>query len=126
MPTIHQVNGPHNGPPIKLHPMAKVCNLKGDPRSSSEISIVPAEQKTGGATIKFLPMSEVTIRTGFKKSFLYESIKQSLFPPNVRIGFRSARFLESEVFAVQRAWARGAGQDEIKQLVADLVALRKI
>ena len=76
------------------------------------------------ADIFYLSMTDVQQRTRFGKSYLYQSVHDGVFPPGVSIGLRSTRWIMAEVTLIQRAWAQGASQDELRALVQALVAAR--
>lgn len=54
----------------------------------------------------------------------YAYIAQGLLPPPVKIGTRASGWLVSEIEAVKQARIIGKSNDEIKALVAQLVAAR--
>ena len=62
---------------------------------------------------------------GRGKSALYADIAQGLFPPPVLISVRSVAWPEYEVQAINAARIAGLSNDEIRKLVANLVAARK-
>ena len=76
------------------------------------------------ADIFYLSMPDVQKRTRFGKSYLYQSILDGVFPPGISIGLRSTRWLMVEVTLIQRAWALGASQSELRTLVQAMVAAR--
>lgn len=127
MPTVHQTHGPHNGPPMKVRVTANISTQADTPPRSAGISVTfpkpPLEGGSEKAPMKYLRMPEVIVRTGFKKTFLYDSIREKTFPPHIKVG-RCSCFIESEVLAVQRAWSRGMNREEIRLLIASLVASR--
>lgn len=45
----------------------------------------------------FIRLSEVQLRTGYSKAWIYRLIKESRFPKSVKIGSRAIAFIESEV-----------------------------
>lgn len=61
---------------------------------------------------------------GWANSTLYQKIKDGLFVPPVKIGPRSSGWPGDEVAAVQGAIIAGADDDELRTLVAKLVAKR--
>ena len=61
---------------------------------------------------------------GWANSTLYAKIQAGLFVPPVKIGPRSSRWPSDEVAAVQEAIIAGADEDELRSLVAKLVAQR--
>ena len=72
----------------------------------------------------FLRLPDVCDRTGKPKSTVYRDIGDGLLPPPVRIGERASAWPDDEIDAINLARLRGKSNDEIKQLVADLVAAR--
>ena len=72
----------------------------------------------------FLRLPAVCDRTGKPKSTVYREIGDGLLPPPVRIGERASAWPDDEIDAINLARLRGKSNDEIKQLVADLVAAR--
>lgn len=127
MPTVHQTHGPHNGPPMKVRVTANIRAHAGTPPNPAGTSVIPPKPPIEGGNdktpMKYLRMPEVIVRTGFKKTFLYDSIREKTFPPHIKVG-RCSCFIESEVLAVQRAWSRGMSREEIRLLIARLVASR--
>ena len=61
--------------------------------------------------------------TPFRRATTYSRIKNGTYPPAVKIGRMSA-WLDREMAAVNEALIQGQSDDEIKALVADLVAAR--
>ena len=61
--------------------------------------------------------------TPFKRATTYARIQDRTFPPPVKIGRMSA-WIDRELTAVNEAIIAGRSDDEIRQLVADLVAQR--
>lgn len=129
MSKVHQTPGRHNRPTLKLRPSV-AHGTPGDAEKLSKRSAVffpqgpvePAASPTA-PLIRFLDMREVVLLTGFQKSFLYFRISSKTFPPPIKIG-RSARFVESEIVAVQRAWVIGSTPDQLRRLVAALISAR--
>ena len=62
--------------------------------------------------------------TGDTRSTFYAKAAQGLMPRPIKIGPRAAAVPASEIAAVNAARIRGAGDAEIKALVADLHAQR--
>ena len=62
---------------------------------------------------------------GWANSTLYQKIKDGLFVPPVKIGPRASGWPSDEVASVQDAIIAGAGNDELRDLVAKLVVQRK-
>jgi prophage regulatory protein len=72
-----------------------------------------------------LRQSAVSAVCGLKKSTLYSYIARGLWTPGLRIGHRSVGWPATEVAAINGARISGADDEEIKKLVAELVAARK-
>ena len=72
----------------------------------------------------FLRLPAVCERTGKPKSTVYREVGDGLLPPPVRIGERASAWPDDEIDAINLARLRGKSNDEIKLLVADLVAAR--
>ncbi len=64
-----------------------------------------------------------TSLTPFCRATTYARIQDGTYPPPVKIGRMSA-WLDREMEAVNEALIQGKSDDEIRQLVADLVAKR--
>jgi len=60
----------------------------------------------------------------FKKSTLYNRIKEGLMVPPVSLGGTSVAWPEHELQAILRAMCAGKSPDEIKQIVTELIAKR--
>ncbi|MGI4778330.1 MAG: helix-turn-helix transcriptional regulator [Janthinobacterium lividum] len=129
MPKVHQTPSQHNWPTLKLRPSVARA-IPGDAQKLPESTAVffpqaqgePAPSPTAPA-MRFLTMKEVVLRTGFQKSFLYFRIRGKTFPPPIKVG-QSARFIESEIVAIQRAWAIGSNPDELRRLVVAVISAR--
>ena len=63
--------------------------------------------------------------SGCARATIYLRIKEGVFPPPVRIGGTSVGWPERELSALNEARIRGAGDEEIRGLVKNLVAERK-
>ena len=72
----------------------------------------------------FLRLPTVCDRTGKPKSTIYREVGEGLLTPPVRISERASAWPDDEIDAINLARLRGKSNDEIKQLVADLVAAR--
>lgn len=46
---------------------------------------------------KFLRMSEVEDKVGYKKSWIYQAIKDGVFPEPIKLGQRAIAFIEDEI-----------------------------
>lgn len=62
---------------------------------------------------------------GKSRSTIYDEINRGLIPPPVSLGGRAIGFVESEIDALIRARIAGKSDDEVRALVADLVARRR-
>ena len=66
--------------------------------------------------------------TGFTPSSRDREIRNGLFPPAIKLSpdtkCRAVGWIESEIAAVNAAKIAGAGEDELRRLVAELVAAR--
>ena len=71
-----------------------------------------------------LRLPTVCARTGKPKSTIYREVGEGLLTPPVRISERASAWPDDEIDAINLARLRGKSNDEIKQLVADLVAAR--
>ena len=68
---------------------------------------------------------EDSLKTGLKKSMVYDLISRGLFVKPVAIGERARAFINSEVDAINAARIAEKTDDEIKKLVRDLIAKRQ-
>ena len=62
---------------------------------------------------------------GIGRSLVYEHVRLGILPPPVSLGARAVGWPSDEVARVIAVRVAGASVDEIKTLVADLVASRK-
>ncbi len=76
-------------------------------------------------SIKLIRLPDVLSLTGICRSSLYSKIKKGLFVPPVQIGARSVAWIESEVNALLQGIVSGYDAEQIRALVADLVAARE-
>ena len=67
---------------------------------------------------------DVLDKVRFSRSTLYSRIQQGLFVPPVSLGRRSVGWLEHETDMVIRGLVSGKTDSEIKELVAEVIALR--
>lgn len=74
---------------------------------------------------KLIKQPAVLQLTAQAKSTLHVNIKRGLIPAAVKIGGRSVAYIESEILAVNAARIAGKSDDEIRQLVARMMADRK-
>jgi prophage regulatory protein len=70
--------------------------------------------------------SEVIKRLGISKSTFHLRINQNLLPPPISLGDRAVGYLQHEIDAVLAAMVAAKSNDEIKSLVLELVAQRKL
>ena len=127
MPTLSETPGSHNPPLQKRRPTA----IAAAPASRSSLERPMAIHPKAGegwpsslpVPVRLLRMSEVVWMTGFRKSYIYLRLKDKSFPPQVHVGTR-VRFIHAEIVAVQHAWIQRKTRDEIRQLIACLVASR--
>ncbi len=68
----------------------------------------------------------VESRTGYSRSTIYLKKSEGLFPSPVKIGANSVGWLEHEINAIIAARVAGKSDDEIKVLVSELEAARKL
>lgn len=77
------------------------------------------------AQFTFLRIPAVLNRRGVSRSAHYADIKAGLFPAPVPIGQRAVAHPDYEVDAMNAATVAGKSPDEVRTLVAALVAARK-
>lgn len=75
---------------------------------------------------KILRKSDVIALTNLSKSTLYNRIKDGLMPPSISLGARAQGFIAREVYTVLDAMCQEQTPDQIKTLVRDLIANRKV
>jgi len=75
--------------------------------------------------IQNLRLPAVLAATGRSRSSLYADVKAGLFVAPIKIGRRASAWPSDEVAAIIRARIAGATEDEIRELVAQLVAARR-
>ncbi|KIF83774.1 transcriptional regulator [Noviherbaspirillum autotrophicum] len=73
-----------------------------------------------------LRLPVVLKRRGRSRAAHYLDIQQGLFTPPVPIGLRAVGWPEYEVDALNAARIAGKNDDEIRALVAELMAARKV
>jgi prophage regulatory protein len=76
--------------------------------------------------LKFIRKPELLERFGFSKTTLHTKISKEQFPPPVALGDRAVAWPSHELDAVLAAMVAGKSDDEMRTLVADLVAKRKL
>lgn len=69
-------------------------------------------------------IGDVCTRAGRKKSSIYQAIQRGEFPAPIKRGPRMALWPQHEVDAVLAAEIRGAGEEELRELVGELAAQR--
>ncbi len=72
----------------------------------------------------FLKLPQVSTITGRSRSKIYADIKAKTFPSPVRLGNRSVAWVDHEINSWVQAKIAGQTDDELKALVASLVAAR--
>jgi predicted DNA-binding transcriptional regulator AlpA len=77
-------------------------------------------------SLRLLRPTEVEHRTGLKHSRLYADIAAGTWPPYVKRGPRISVLPEHELDAMLVAIIGGATPDDLRQLVKQLVARRKV
>lgn len=75
--------------------------------------------------MKLLKLPQVLEQTAKARSTHYNDIKAGLMTPTVSLGVNSVAWPEHEISAINAARIAGKSDDEIRQLVARLVADRK-
>lgn len=71
-----------------------------------------------------LRLPSVLKATGYSRSMLYLQIQKGLWPRQVNLGARAVAWPEGEVSAIIFARIAGKSEGEIRELVAQLEALR--
>lgn len=72
------------------------------------------------------PLSSVLKKKSDSRTSLYKQIKEGLFPPGVKLGARRVAWPDYEVESVLKARIAGQTDDQIRALVAELQANRKV
>lgn len=75
---------------------------------------------------KILRLPSVKAATGVSRSTLYLHIKQGLWPKPIHIGARAVGWPSEEIATILAARIAEKADVEIRQLVAQLVAARKV
>ena len=70
-------------------------------------------------------MLQAKRESGLGRSSIYSNISDGTFPPPVRISDRAVGWPDVEIAAINAARIAGKTKDEIRELVAKLVAARK-
>lgn len=76
-------------------------------------------------TYTILRLPNVISETGLSRSTIYQHIKQGLWTTPVTLGARAVGWPSSEVMAINAARIAGKSDEQIRVLVAKLVASRK-
>ncbi len=74
--------------------------------------------------VSLLRINDVTERIGRRKSTVYLNVRRGLMTPPVKLGARISGWPSSEIDQLVRAEIGGASADELRRLVARLVAER--
>lgn len=74
---------------------------------------------------KLLKLPKALELTATARSTHYNNIKNGLMTPPIRLGVNSVAWPENEIAAINAARIAGKSDDEIRQLVARLVADRQ-
>ena len=72
----------------------------------------------------FLKLPQVSTITGRSRSKIYADIKAQTFPSPIRLGARSVAWVDHEINSWVQAKIAGKKDEELKALVASLVAAR--
>ena len=75
--------------------------------------------------LRILRLPKVKERTGDSKSKIYKNSSEGLFTKPVKTGERASGWPDYEVDAINAARIAGKSNDEIRVLVAELMASRK-
>jgi prophage regulatory protein len=73
-----------------------------------------------------LRLPAVKVESGYSRSTIYLRISQGLWTRPVNLGFRAVGWPSSEVAALNAARIAGKTDDEIRELVLKLEAVRKM
>ena len=76
------------------------------------------------STQTILRRPQVESLTGLRRATIYQRIQDGLLPRPVKMGVRVSGWPAREITAVNEAVIAGWSDDQIRQLVADLVAQR--
>jgi prophage regulatory protein len=81
--------------------------------------------ETTGLGLALLRRRQVEGLSGLSRSVLYNRISLGLWTPPVKLGPRAVAWPASEVEAINGARVAGQGDEQIRKLVARLVAARR-
>jgi prophage regulatory protein len=76
--------------------------------------------------LRFVRLPTVLARRGTSSSTTYRHVAAGLLPPPVKLGPNTSAWVEHELDAVDAARVAGATEDEVRSLVAKLVAERRV
>jgi prophage regulatory protein len=75
--------------------------------------------------VTILRQHEVLRRMGYRKSTLYNRIKERCFPPPVSLGGKSVGWVDYEIEQTLTSLLAGQSKKELQTLVADMLAYRQ-
>ncbi len=73
---------------------------------------------------RFLKIDDIASVTGFKRTAIYQQVKDGLFPRPIRWGKRASRWIANEVNQVFDARAANKTEADVSALVAQIHAKR--
>lgn len=73
--------------------------------------------------MKLLRLREVCEKVGFKRTSVYNMVKEGLFPPPIKRG-RASLWVEEEIESVIKLWIGNAPDDEVRHVVKAVVERR--
>ncbi|MDE2371277.1 MAG: AlpA family phage regulatory protein [Burkholderiales bacterium] len=76
--------------------------------------------------VRLVTLREVSERFGIKKTRIYNDLRDGTLPPPVKRGANCSRWIDHEITNVVAARVAGATDDELRHIVAELVALRPV
>jgi prophage regulatory protein len=77
-------------------------------------------------TIRYQRLPEVMESTRLSRSSVYERIKNGTFPPQIKLGRRTAAWLANEIDAYNNLLVRGYDEALLKTFVQELVYARSL
>ena len=98
------------------------CAAGIPPEGFNMTTDINSTQRSEDSTIYRLPTVEAMI--GLKRAAVYKRITDGLIPAPIKIGARVSGWPAREITAVNEAIIAGKSDDQIRQLVADMVAAR--